>query len=204
MTREILDVRIECVDGVAGALVREDGQLGFAYRPAYLAAPGALPFSVRLPLRDVSFDARTTRDFFANLLPEGRLLDQKARRLDLEPDDVFGLLRHFGAETAGALSVLPVDSPPVKRPGRFPDDYRPIPDEELRALVADLERGRTVSLEGAADPSLAGVLELELPRFGGQFRLFRRRSALRWPFRTRWGTCIRGQSDGVTGCTIPR
>jgi serine/threonine-protein kinase HipA len=157
MTREALDVRIESVDDVAGTLVREDGQLGFAYRPAYLAAPGALPFSVRLPLRDGPFDARTTRHFFANLLPEGRLLDQKARRLDLEPDDVFGLLRHFGAETAGALSVLPVDSPPVKRPGRFPDDYRPISDEELRAIVADLEGGRTVSIEGAADPSLAGV-----------------------------------------------
>jgi serine/threonine-protein kinase HipA len=101
MTREVLDVRIESVDGVAGTLVRKDGQLGFAYHPAYLAAPGAMPFSVRLPLRDGPFDTRTTKDFFANLLPEGRQLDQKARSHDLEPEDVFGLLRQFGAETAG-------------------------------------------------------------------------------------------------------
>ncbi len=57
---------------------------------------------------------------------------------------------------------------------------------------------------GALASRLSTGVELELPRFGGQFRRFRRRSALRWPFRTRWGTCIRGQSDGVTGCTIPR
>ena len=93
-------------------------------------------------------------------------------------------------------------------------DRRDLPRTALQQLQQPGGR-RPAGGSGAADhchgpqdqqlpQSLIAGLAVELPRFGGQFRCFRRRSALRWPFRTRLGTCSRGPSDGETGCTIPQ
>ncbi len=78
-------------------------------------------------------------------------------REGLSRDDIAGLLLHLGKDCAGALSVLPAGSPPVKVPGNPAADYRVLPDEKLIEIVTAL-RDRQSLPQGTTDPSpLAGV-----------------------------------------------
>jgi serine/threonine-protein kinase HipA len=65
----------------AGQLLQDEGgRLGFSYREAFLHSPEAVPLSRHLPLRPLVFGDEATRAFFANLLPEGGVLEQTARQ----------------------------------------------------------------------------------------------------------------------------
>ena len=57
-----------------GTLALVDGRLSFRYAPGWLSRPDALALSASLPLQAEPFDDRTSRPFFAGLLPEGRPL----------------------------------------------------------------------------------------------------------------------------------
>ena len=61
-----------------GKLSRHEGRLTFTYAPAWLNAPDARPLSQSLPLQLESFDDRSTRPFFAGLLPEAYRFNSKA------------------------------------------------------------------------------------------------------------------------------
>ena len=43
----------------------------FAYAPEYLAAEGAAPISLSLPLQKAAFSPAQTKNYFDSLLPEG-------------------------------------------------------------------------------------------------------------------------------------
>jgi serine/threonine-protein kinase HipA len=47
----------------------------------------------------------TVRRFIENLLPKGRALDIAATIHKVSRNNIFGLVRELGAETAGALSL---------------------------------------------------------------------------------------------------
>lgn len=154
-----LDVRLDGHADPVGVLVRDrNGGLAFAYRPDYLSDPDATLISMSLPLTPEPFGDEQTRPFFDNLLQErdGALADIMARE-GIARDDVAGLLFHLGKDCAGALSILPRGSPPVRIPGDYARDYIPLEPERLRAIVASLHtRGRLP--EDMRDPSpLAGV-----------------------------------------------
>lgn len=145
----------------AGQLTaREDRSLHFAYAANYRGA-GGLPLSLSLPIvpptgEAAPGDARI-RAFFGNLLPENDQLDRVIAREGLDRDDLVGILHHFGADCTGALSCLPAGSPPAKVPGVLAEDYRPLDDDELRAIVDSLADHQRLPGQ-MLDPSpLAGV-----------------------------------------------
>ena len=70
----------------------------------YALSP-ALPF-------DVQANSHTIRRFLENLLPEGRALDEAYRYTNIQKNNIFGLIRHLGKETTGALVLLPAGQPP--------------------------------------------------------------------------------------------
>lgn len=154
-----LDVRLDGYDDRVGVLVRDErGAVAFAYRADYVSDPDATPLSLSLPLTTDPYNDVLTRPFFDNLLQErdGALTDVMARE-GLARDDIAGLLFHLGKDCAGALSVLPVGSPPTKVPGVYGEDYTPIPPDRLEAIVDSLHKRRRLP-EGAEDPSpLAGM-----------------------------------------------
>lgn len=78
------------------------GRLRLSYLPS---AERAL--SLALPLRPEPYEEAHLLPFFDGLLPEGRVRDQLALRFRMQPTDVFGLLREFGRECAGAVTLLP-------------------------------------------------------------------------------------------------
>lgn len=153
-----LNVWLECAEDPIGQLVTTDeGALDFAYAESWLATRANHVLSLSLPLSEAPFGDVPTRAFFDNLLQENDQLNYVMAREGLSRGDIGGLLAHVGADCAGAVSVLPEDAPPVKRPGDLNTDYDALLDAEFRDLVARLATGKPLP-EGMKDPSpVAGV-----------------------------------------------
>lgn len=78
-------------------------------------------------------------------------------REGIDRGDIAGLLEHLGADCAGAVSILPLDHPPITRPGRIHEDYDPIDEATFAELVGRLATDRPLPDE-VRDPSpVAGV-----------------------------------------------
>lgn len=148
----LLQVRMEAADVPVGYLQSTDrGGVGFAYHPDYLQL-GAHPISIALPLREEPFPDSVARPFFQNLLPENDQLRAVIEREGLDQSDLVGILYHVGADLAGALSCLPIDSPPSKYPGNLHTDYLDLDDEQLAEIVQRLGSRRPLPDE-LRDPS---------------------------------------------------
>lgn len=84
----------------------------FAYEPSWLGQTDRFALCPGLPLKpdvtaSVEEHSTATRNFFENLLPEGRALDEAATSNKISKANSFGLLAALGRETAGALEILP-------------------------------------------------------------------------------------------------
>lgn len=132
----ILNVWLEASALPIGRLLaRDDGSLAFAYEPDWLKDRGAHALSLSLPLREQPFEDAVTRAWFGNLLQENQQLRQLLDREGIDRDDVAAILAVIGADCAGAVSILPSDHPPIKRPGLLAEDYDLLDDRALRELV---------------------------------------------------------------------
>ena len=96
----------------------------FTYAPEWLAAEDRSALSPLLPLVPVAsttaeVHSAVVRQFFENLLPEGRALDEAASANKLSKANLVGLMLALGGETAGALRIrmakLNEEEPSVKR-----------------------------------------------------------------------------------------
>lgn len=143
-------------DVLVGHLRKDGGQgMTFQYSEHYLATEQARPISLSLPLQAETFDAATSRAWFANLLPEGEIRGHIARKLGVSERNEFALLEGIGGDCAGALQLLP-ESAPVSGTGRL----IPLPWEELEAKIASTPRPSLLALalqEGELRLSLAGA-----------------------------------------------
>lgn len=132
------------------------------------------PISQSLPVQAAAHGDPVARAYFGNLLPEGGVRDVVASRLQVSPEDEFGLLAKIGNDCAGAVTIVdPRADGARRRPGV---DW--LSEEQLERAVADLPRNPLqiapgedirISLAGAQD-KLAVVVEGErigLP-VGGQ------------------------------------
>ncbi len=97
----------------AGVLQKNAAGYVFEYDRAYVAAPGAKPISLAMPLNKVRFESENLFPFFEGLLPEGWLLNITSRALKIDKDDKFELLLHIGKDTIGAISIIPKED--IKR-----------------------------------------------------------------------------------------
>ena len=157
MADDVLAVWMDGYAKPAGLLVRvEGGETAFFYEDDYVAA-GGLPLSLSMPLDRREFGDVDTRAFFANLLPENSQLERLMQREGLGRDDVVGLLRHLGADCAGAVSCIPVGATAVKTPGVLAEDYEPLDNRTVARIVRSLYEERRLP-DDVADPSpVAGV-----------------------------------------------
>ncbi len=137
-----------------GQLVQIDGGLSFHYRAEYLQSAAPQPLSRHLPLAgaDRSFAAGPTRAFFENLLPEGDVRVQLARRLGVSQENIFALLTELGGDCAGAVQLLPVGQVPEGAGG-----YRTISEAELAVKLVDLPHHPFLTDEEGVRLSLAGA-----------------------------------------------
>lgn len=90
---------------VIGELYEDNGTLSFFYAEEWLSDPDRFPLSPALPL-DGTYEDTTVKNFFENLLPEGRGLDEFASSNKTSKTNVFALLRQIGKEMTGALFLI--------------------------------------------------------------------------------------------------
>jgi len=107
---------------------------------------------------------RPVQWFFDNLLPEEGSRHLMAQAAGVDPADAFGLLQHYGPESAGALVLLPSGSD-LPEPG-----LQPLPDEELSVRIRALPRA-PLAARSPKRMSLAGA-QHKLPVVLHQDRLW--------------------------------
>lgn len=149
MTRELL-AHVDHVQ--VGTLNENQGIWSFTYTPNWAAngfdlAPG-LPRA-----QGTILDTGTNRPvqwFFDNLLPEDAARDLLVASAKLPSADAWSLLELYGAESAGAITLLP--------PGmqQQPASLRPLTDEQLQARIKALPRQPLAAL-APKRMSLAGA-----------------------------------------------
>jgi serine/threonine-protein kinase HipA len=156
-----------------GSLALVDGRLSFRYAPSWLARDHAVALSVSLPLQAEPFDDRSTRPFFAGLLPEGQMRRLIAQQFQVSGQNDFALLEHLGGECAGAVTFLESGT---SLPQRQHDDVQWLSDKEVVAILDELPRrpmlagkdGLRLSLAGAQDklPVVFDGVRIGLPLNG--------------------------------------
>lgn len=104
-------LNVWCNQKLIGKLTEQNNLWQFEYAENWQA----FNLSPDLPITDkVCADGSSTRPvqwFFDNLLPEEGARELIANDAQINKADAFGLLEHFGAESAGALTLLPEDEP---------------------------------------------------------------------------------------------
>ena len=89
-----------------------DDSFSFHYDQGWAQAKGAYSISPHIPRGGPGASSGTVRRFLENLLPEGRALDIVATTFQVARNNLYGLLRQLGQETAGALSFLAANPQP--------------------------------------------------------------------------------------------
>lgn len=137
-----------------GLLAEQDNLWLFRYESAWQQDAASFDLSPQLPrasgeIRDGA-SQRPVQWFFDNLLPEEQARTLLAQDAKVDVADAFALLAHYGAESAGALTLLPPEQP-LPAGG-----LQVLPEHELAQRIDALPR---VSLGQAAPKrmSLAGA-----------------------------------------------
>jgi len=141
----------------------ETEAFSFDYDPAWVKSPHGFALSPHLPLAGAAASGAIRR-FIENLLPEGRALDVASRHSNITKNNIFGLIRHLGRETAGALSFLPVgQTPQALAPQR-----REVSREELQQRIDSRNQVPFTVWDGKVRMSVAGFQDKLLVLMDGE------------------------------------
>lgn len=149
-----------------------DGDMRFAYHHHYLENEKNLPLSRSLPLQETPFTMKQCRPFFSGLLPEAHLRSTIARQLGISEKNDFALLAAIGGECAGAVAILPQNTPIAQ----LKPDYKIIKKQEVSEILQTMhqrpmivgEDGIRLSLAGAQDKLPVAVIDgnIAIPMHG--------------------------------------
>ncbi|MGV8803730.1 MAG: HipA domain-containing protein [Polaromonas sp.] len=139
------------------------GEFFFEYDPQWLAQPGAYALAPQFVLSAQPTRGALARSFFANLLPEGDVLEDVVAALHLRDASQLDILGRLGAELPGVLSLLPEQAEP-----RVQQDYVELPLTELSARLARRAATPLLVANTQAGMSLAGAQDKVGVRFESQ------------------------------------
>jgi serine/threonine-protein kinase HipA len=146
--------------GRVGSLRAVGRELEFAYDGEWLAQKTAFPLSPRLAMREEPWLGEEVLFFFANLLPEGGVLDTLCRLRRLPRGNVLRLLEAFGRECAGAFEIVPEQE--VRKAQARKPEYVAYSTAELAADLAKVRNNI---------PLLQSHRELRLSLAGAQNKI---------------------------------
>lgn len=126
-------------DQTVGELREVDGLWGFQYSPDWLHHPQRFALSPQLPLQSERLldgaSVRAVQWYFDNLLPEDMQRALLAGDAKLDRADALGMLVHYGAESAGSLTLLPPGTAP-----QAPGALRRLTDAALSKRIGRLPK----------------------------------------------------------------
>lgn len=145
---------------LVGHLARTGSRdMSFRYADSYLALEKPQPISLSLPIQKNPFNESLSRAWFANLLPEGEIRGQVARKLGVSERNDFDILEGIGGECAGALRIIPESA------FREPEsEWIPLPWDKLETAIASRPRSSLLVL-------MLQEVELRLSLAGAQDKL---------------------------------
>lgn len=112
-----------------------------------------MSLSVPLQVRPTRSRASIRRNFFAELLPEGRMRTRLAQISGVQEHDVIGLLRQFGRDVAGALQIWDPQVPGEPKSPR----YEPVDQGGVARMLAAVSEEPLGNKPIGGKTSLAGV-----------------------------------------------
>jgi len=146
-------------DQMVGHLHHASGSNAFdlEYTPVWRKAAGAFDLSPALPrdsLHTLPAEVRSqrARNYFENLLPEGRVLEEVAHAHNLSPANVAGLLAVLGKEAAGAVRFVGEMGEP--EPGH---PLRPLARDEVSQRIRAREHIPFAVWDNKVRVSIAGA-----------------------------------------------
>lgn len=149
---KVLELRIN--DKLVGWLFDVKDVWVLQYNLAWVLDKDSYALSPGLELRGSAYvDGSSNRPvqwYFDNLLPEEELRKSLAKEAKLVHEDIFGLLRHYGSESAGSLVLSPLGQEPAQ------EGVRPLPAEELNARIRNLPNA-PLTKDAPKRMSLAGA-----------------------------------------------
>ncbi len=128
------------------------------YTTEWQQSKDAYAFSPHLPFGPTAQGA-SVKNFFGNLLPEGKPLEALSHAHQVSQYDVFGILRKVGRDCAGALVITEEDTPPPTANVFSEDDYESVTHDDLQQRITE-SRAQDVPLmfwRGKRRMSLPGV-----------------------------------------------
>lgn len=142
----------------AATLSFADQSFVLDYTKDWQQSENSYAFSPHLPFGQTAQGA-SVKNFFSNLLPEGKPLEALSHAHQVSQYDVFGILRKVGRDCAGALVITEEDAPPPTANVFNQDDYESITHDDLQQRITD-SRAQDVPLmfwRGKRRMSLPGV-----------------------------------------------
>lgn len=103
----------------------------FVYDESYIAEKNHRAISIALPVSDKPFSAKSTRNYFEGLLPEGFTRKCIADSMHSEPDDYISILRELGRECLGAIQIVDESVQCIEA------DYKELSKKEVKALAEE-------------------------------------------------------------------
>ena len=138
-----------------GTLEEGDDLWRFRYDPTWATAEDGFDLAPGLPrsgpLHTDGGTVRAVQWYFDNLLPEELLRQAISREAGIKGEDAFALLEYLGAESAGALTLLPPERPVPQITA-----VRALPDSSLSGRIRALPRN-TLTTGAPKRMSLAGA-----------------------------------------------
>lgn len=147
-----LDVFVN--ERLVGQLRAANDIWSFEYATSWQQASDAFSLAPGLPketsLHTDGSSMRRVQWYFDNLLPEELLRDVLAKEAHIDTSDAFGLLQHFGAESAGSLVLLAPGATPAEK------GHKPLTRADLQKRIDNLPHA-SLSSDAPKRMSLAGA-----------------------------------------------
>ena len=132
----------------------------FKYNETWLRLPGSRPISLSMPLRQQTYQGDEVYNFFDNLLPDTPdVRNRILARYHANSTQPFDLLSKVGADTVGALQLLPQGIPPgdIRKM-----EYRVLSDRALEKVLTGYQAGAPLGMIEEVEDfriSIAGAQE---------------------------------------------
>jgi serine/threonine-protein kinase HipA len=120
------------------------------YASSWLTAGG---FPISPHLKPGECLSESVRRFLANLLPEGKWLDELSAASHISRANIFGLVAAIGTETTGALTFHLGETTSDK----LSSSFRPVANEELIDRISSRQTASIALWDGKPRLSVAGV-----------------------------------------------
>jgi serine/threonine-protein kinase HipA len=153
----LTDLVVDLYGHRVGMLREARGSFDFEADPDAVTRHGVgssiLSFAVPLVANPRPGDAPLRRNFFDEILPEGRARTRLAGNARLAPDYTIGMLARYGRDVAGAVKIWDPEAPGEPREPAL----NPISNEEVRTLLEDVAQAPIGNTTVRRMSSLAGV-----------------------------------------------